>query len=390
MAYIYQADLWCDDCGSKICETLVKEGKAQGVIPWDDLRADVVSDIPGNELNTAENDALEMIDQAEKGDAESLVALWDHFQLDPQYSKANLDETAYDSDAYPKHDSDPGESDIVYHCAAGEDCENAEHIYGDGRSSRYGALGSMRKVGKLLTERLTEAGVEAVLEQLRTDEDRSPVVLFWMANIDNLDWPKDLYTVKLENSDDDPTQVNAYVHGPYADEWCDAVGALTGSSWECADGPEFCYDSFLWEPGLVEGLRKEGFDLDLSEYSDPDSEELLIARHASECKACEYDYRRAETHLDGRILWRLPNAPNVDGFESAWDAMQCARNRRLDLVTDESGECYATYIEPEAYEAPSPAILSFRKSAHDWFDRHMNPPLPFDAWQDFDPIYPHR
>ena len=67
MAYIYQADVWCDDCGRAICKRLKREGAAP----------------------------------------------------------ANLDdEWTFDSDDYPKRASDDDESDTPQHCAAGEECIN--------------------------------------------------------------------------------------------------------------------------------------------------------------------------------------------------------------------------------------------------------------------------
>lgn len=68
MAYIYQADVWCDDCGRAIREQLKAAGKA-----------------PAN----------------------------------PN------DETTFDSDDYPKRASNDDESDTPQHCAAGESCLNA-------------------------------------------------------------------------------------------------------------------------------------------------------------------------------------------------------------------------------------------------------------------------
>ena len=68
MAYIYKADVWCDDCGAAICKRLKREGKA-----------------PAN----------------------------------PD------DEWTFDSDDYPKRAGDDDESDSPQHCAAGEHCVNA-------------------------------------------------------------------------------------------------------------------------------------------------------------------------------------------------------------------------------------------------------------------------
>lgn len=68
MSYIYQADVWCDDCGRAICKRLKHEGKAPA---------------------------------------------------DPD------DEWSFDSDDYPKRAGDDEETDTPQHCAAGEHCVNA-------------------------------------------------------------------------------------------------------------------------------------------------------------------------------------------------------------------------------------------------------------------------
>ena len=68
MAYIYAADIYCDDCGDEIKARIQAEGKA-----------------PEN----------------------------------PN------DETSYDSDEYPKYCSDDDESDSPQHCGSHEDCLNA-------------------------------------------------------------------------------------------------------------------------------------------------------------------------------------------------------------------------------------------------------------------------
>ena len=106
-----------------------------------------------------------------------------------------------------------------------------------------------------------------------------------------------LYTIKLTNSDDDPTQILAVVRGAFAKQWGEFHGALAGGTWECADGPTFIYDTLSFEPSLVENLEAEGFDLDLSEYSDPDERDIAIATHAANREACSYDRHRAEKHL---------------------------------------------------------------------------------------------
>lgn len=82
MAFIYCADVWCDDCGNAIRRRLTEEGKAPA---------------------------------------------------DPS------DEWSYDSDDFPKCAGDDDEADTPQHCAAGEDCINAIRI-GEGDNDKVGLL----------------------------------------------------------------------------------------------------------------------------------------------------------------------------------------------------------------------------------------------------------
>jgi len=75
VAFIYCADVWCDDCGDAIRQRLTEEGKAPA---------------------------------------------------DPD------DEWSYDSDDFPKRADDDDEADTPQHCAAGEGCINAIEC-GDGK-----------------------------------------------------------------------------------------------------------------------------------------------------------------------------------------------------------------------------------------------------------------
>jgi len=68
MAYIYAAEIWCDDCGEDIRRRLIAEGNAP-----DDID----------------------------------------------------DERSYDSGEFPKYCDGEAESDCPEHCAAGDDCLNA-------------------------------------------------------------------------------------------------------------------------------------------------------------------------------------------------------------------------------------------------------------------------
>jgi len=85
VAFIYCADVWCDDCGEAIRQRLTEEGKAPA---------------------------------------------------DPD------DEWSYDSDDFPKRADDDDESDTPQHCAAGEGCINAVEIEGGKVGLLFGELTS--------------------------------------------------------------------------------------------------------------------------------------------------------------------------------------------------------------------------------------------------------
>jgi hypothetical protein len=105
MAYIYCADVWCDDCGKAICKRL----KAEGLAP-----------------------------------------------------AKPADEHTYDSDEYPKRCGDDEESDTPEHCAAGEDCLNAITLPG-GMKVGY-LFGELTAVGvEYVKEAIAEGGEVADL-----------------------------------------------------------------------------------------------------------------------------------------------------------------------------------------------------------------------------------
>lgn len=99
MPYIYCADIWCDDCGRKICKRLKREGNAPA---------------------------------------------------DP------TDEGSYDSDEYPKRASDDEEADTPQHCASGEHCINAVTLSSGGKVGLL--FGELTAVG---VEYVKEAIAEA-------------------------------------------------------------------------------------------------------------------------------------------------------------------------------------------------------------------------------------
>jgi hypothetical protein len=106
-----------------------------------------------------------------------------------------------------------------------------------------------------------------------------------------------LYRIHISPTSDDPTQFFATVTGPYADQWADFHGSLDGGTWERVDGPTHVYDILLWRPGLFDELMADGYIFDLSEYSEPDENDLAIAQHAADCEACSYDWHKAEKDI---------------------------------------------------------------------------------------------
>ena len=112
MAYIYRADVWCDDCGRAICERLTSAGKA----PAD----------PANE--------------------------W-----------------SYDSDDYPKRAGDDEEADCPQHCAAGGKCLNAVTLPSGKVGYLFGELtqDGVEYVNDAITEAEEGCGSKEVVELWR-------------------------------------------------------------------------------------------------------------------------------------------------------------------------------------------------------------------------------
>jgi hypothetical protein len=110
-------------------------------------------------------------------------------------------------------------------------------------------------------------------------------------------YKKDGVTIKVENLEDDPFMVQFIIHDEVADAWAEVHGSLCGGTWEKVDGPDFVYDIGTWHPKLFEELKKEGFDLDFSEYSEPEAGDFPIAEHAGKCDRCSGDFSKAKKHL---------------------------------------------------------------------------------------------
>jgi hypothetical protein len=125
--FVYQSEVWCDDCGKQLCDALRDAGKA-----------------PENEL----------------------------------------DETSFDSDDFPKEASDDDNSDSPTHCASNEDCLNHERL-SDGR--RVGAiLGGLTDDGvKYVIERaaIDDGSAKSIHGGLQV-EGVSPCVQLWIETFD--------------------------------------------------------------------------------------------------------------------------------------------------------------------------------------------------------------
>lgn len=238
--YVYQADVWCDECGEEIRARL-------------------------DETIDPKGDGVQTMNDTDDGD----------------------------SDGYPQWaDEDDSESDTPSHCAAGEDCKNrvrCGEICGTSTPFYAGAI-----LGGL-----TSDGREYVLDHLRTDEERSEVVLVWREHFE-LDWPEECRTVYLYNMNDDPTQVMCQVKQTYAADWADDDQTIDGSSWETPpDMPGFAYTIIMDRQGLAEELESQGYVLDQSEYSECDAEQFAIA-HA----ACDLGMN----YSDVEVLWEFATA----------------------------------------------------------------------------------
>lgn len=146
--YMYQAALYCAECGEKLMRDLVSQGKLPGGI---------------------------------------LVG------IDGERLTIDLDETTYDSDDFPKYCHEEGASDSPSHCASDAECENALDLtkYGD-IPELHGA--ETRKIGAWLENDLTSEG-EAALIEMVSEENPTPyqaaLHAFWREVYDSVDFPSD-------------------------------------------------------------------------------------------------------------------------------------------------------------------------------------------------------
>lgn len=90
-------------------------------------------------------------------------------EASPAEIKNFQNERNYDSDEFPKYMSDDEESDYPSHCASSEDC------------LEYEVLSDGSKIGKLLSNNLTEYGAQYVREII---EGGGSVAEFWQEQFD--------------------------------------------------------------------------------------------------------------------------------------------------------------------------------------------------------------
>jgi len=90
-------------------------------------------------------------------------------------------------------------------------------------------------------------------------------------------------TVDVSNTSDDdgPMRIDFVVRDRIAEAWADREGDIAGDTWQSA-GDSYVYASTYWYPGLIEELQKDGYDLDLSEFSEPDEADIAADEHRRE------------------------------------------------------------------------------------------------------------
>lgn len=148
MVTIYNADVWCEDCGEdlkrQIAKELVKE--IQPLLKKKFPKS--VVDFPSERLADLEQAIIEICDNS-----------------------------TMDSDDWPQSGYPEEATDSPQHCGAGEDCLNAEEL-SDGS-----------KVGKLLGTELTEHGVDYLNAMLSDRPSGKNIALheFWRGEFHHYD-----------------------------------------------------------------------------------------------------------------------------------------------------------------------------------------------------------
>ena len=140
-------------------------------------------------------------------------------------------------------------------------------------------------------------------------------------------------TVHVSNTGDcGPCYVDFTVRDDIASAWADGNSDIAGDSWETADD-DMVYASTFWHETLIEDLQKEGYDLDLSEYSEPDETDLKADEHRRWCEnesGLPYG-ERCSTHQDALDhVEKLAEQEHVIHWEAFVDALAVIAHLPLD------------------------------------------------------------
>ena len=146
MAYIYAADIFCNDCGEDIKRRIARELWEYG------------------EMAVLPDGQIMMLTP----EVTTFEELEDYLE--------DMDERTYDSDDYPKYGSDDSESDCPEHCGSHRDCIN------------YGELADGFRYGCLISTNLTTDGVEYVKEAVREGDDGGVAREVWAVEFDWIDF----------------------------------------------------------------------------------------------------------------------------------------------------------------------------------------------------------
>lgn len=158
MAYVYAADIYCDECGDVIKKRIAYDCiHGAGMVEF---------------VNFDGHDEMTY--------AERLDDIVD--QLDA------LDESDYDSDDYPKGCPDDYEADHPDHCGSGSDCINAIDL-DDGTC-----------IGDMICNSLTSDGIEYVKEAVR---EGGEVAEFWREYYYWIDYRKECAICGYEGGEED-------------------------------------------------------------------------------------------------------------------------------------------------------------------------------------------
>jgi len=147
MAYIFQADIYCDRCGEDIRQAIDRP-----TVQALRLLRQAYDALPDETDNPAEVLAIETLEHA----IDRFT-----FELDSR--------DTCDSDEYPQYGSDDSETDSPQHCGSGADCLDAIDV-------------DDRKVGYLFG-RLTREGYAYAIESIE-EKPHDPLMQLWASHFD--------------------------------------------------------------------------------------------------------------------------------------------------------------------------------------------------------------